>query len=151
VRITPLLAKKNFSFKLIPNYSITSEDAEKHPWQVLVNIKGVAMEEGYCPLSLEFVSICVVHKNNVRKGLRERILSVTDGSPIELTEKVVEEFVDEVPMAVKLERFRKTKKKVVGNNVNNKKINNSGKKGFKIEEIEDNVSDDESIASSSTF
>ena len=47
-------------------------------------------------------------------------------------------------MAVKLERFRKTKKKVVGNNVNNKKINNSGKKGFKIEEIEDNVSDDES-------
>ena len=43
--------KKNFSFKLIPNYSITSEDAEKHPWQVLVNIKGVAMEEGYCPLS----------------------------------------------------------------------------------------------------
>lgn len=143
--------KKNFSFKLIPNYSITSEDAEKHPWQVLVNIKGVAMEEGYCPLSLEFVSICVVHKNNVRKGLRERILSVTDGSPIELTEKVVEEFVDEVPMAVKLERFRKTKKKVVGDSVNNKKINNSGKKGLKVEEIEDNVSDDESIASSSTF
>ena len=103
--------KKNFSFKLIPNYSITSEDAEKHPWQVLVNIKGVAMEEGYCPLSLEFVSICVVHKNNVRKGLRERILRVTDDSPIELTEKVVDEFVDEVPMAVKLERFRKTKKR----------------------------------------
>ena len=66
------------------------------------------MEEEYCPLSLEFVPICVVHKNNVSKGLRERILSVTDGSPIELTEKVVEEFVDEVPMAVKLERFRKT-------------------------------------------
>ena len=124
--------KKNFSFKLIPNYSITSEDAEKHPWQVLVNIKGVAMEEGYCPLSLEFVSICVVHKNNVRKGLRERILRVTDGLPIELTEKVVEEFVDEVPMAVKLERFRKTKKRVVGNSVNNKKINNSGKKGLKV-------------------
>lgn len=40
---------------------------------------------------------------------------------------------------------------MVDNNVNNKKINNSGKKGFKIEEIEDNVSDDESIASSSTF
>ena len=78
-------------------------------------------------------------------------MRVTDDSPIELTEKVVDEFVDEVPMAVKLERFRKTKKKVVSNNVNNKKINNSGKKGFKIEEIEDDVSDDESIASSSTF
>lgn len=40
---------------------------------------------------------------------------------------------------------------MVGNSVNNKKINNSGKKGLKVEEIEDSVSDDESIASSSTF
>ena len=50
-----------------------------------------------------------------------------------------------------LERFRKTKKRVVSNSVNNKEINNSGKKGLKVEEIEDNVSDDESVASSSTF
>ena len=87
------------------------------------------MEKGFCPLSLEFVSVCIVHKSNIKLGLRERILRVTDDSPIELTEKVVDEFVDEVPMAVKLERFRKTKKRVVGNSVNNKKLNNSGKKG----------------------
>ena len=62
-------------------------------------------------------------------------MRVTDDSPIELTEKVVDEFVDEVPMAVKLERFRKNKKRVVGNSVNNKKINNSGKKGLRIERM----------------
>lgn len=48
-------AKKRFSFKLIPNYSVTTDDAKRNIWQVLVNIRGVAMEAGYCPLSLEFV------------------------------------------------------------------------------------------------
>ena len=37
-------AKKRFAFKLIPNYSITTADAERNVWQVLVNIRGV--EEG---------------------------------------------------------------------------------------------------------
>lgn len=114
---TAAASKKSFNFKLIPNYSVTSQDAERRPWQVLVNIKGVAMEDGWCPLSLEFVSVCIVHKNNVRKGLREKITSVTDGSTTELTEEVVDDFVENVPMAVRLENFRRNKKK---SNVNSK-------------------------------
>ena len=32
-------AKKRFQFKVVPNYGITTKDAEKNIWQVLVNIK----------------------------------------------------------------------------------------------------------------
>ncbi|AYQ58959.1 MP [Brugmansia latent virus] len=127
--------KKNFSFKLIPNYSVTTADAERRPWQVLVNIKGVSMVEGYCPLSLEFVSVCVVHKNNVRKGLRERVTNVTDEGPLELTEAVVEEFMDDVPMAVRLASFNKRKNNRFVNN--NKKENNKNiGKGFVKKPVE---------------
>ena len=75
-------AKKRFAFKLITNYSITTADAERKVWQVLVNIRGVAMEKGFCPLSLEFVSVCIVHKSNIKLGLREKITSVSEGGPV---------------------------------------------------------------------
>nr|WOL52755.1 movement protein [Capsicum mild mottle virus] len=104
---TAKASKKNFSFKLIPNYSVTTQDAERRPWEVMVNIKGVAMEEGWCPLSLEFVSVCVVHKTNVRKGLREKVTSVSEGETVELSEAVVEEFIENVPMARRLQNLRK--------------------------------------------
>lgn len=106
---TTKASKKNFSFKLIPNYSITSQDAERRPWEVMVNIRGVAMSEGWCPLSLEFVSVCIVHKNNVRKGLREKVTAVSEDDAIELTEDVVEEFIEAVPMARRLQNLRKPK------------------------------------------
>lgn len=108
---TAKACKKNFSFKLIPNYSVTTADAERRPWEVLVNIKGVAMEEGWCPLSLEFVSVCIVHKNNVRKGLREKITAVSGDNSLELTEAVVDEFIENVPMARRLKTFRSRKPK----------------------------------------
>lgn len=115
---TAKASKKNFSFKLIPNYSITSQDAERRPWEVMVNIRGVAMEEGWCPLSLEFVSVCIVHKNNVRKGLREKVTTVSEDSAIELTEEVVDEFIEAVPMARRLQNFRKPKNNNSKNFVN---------------------------------
>ncbi|AAN17780.1 movement protein [Tobacco latent virus] len=99
--------KKQFSFKIIPNYAVTTADAKRAPWQILVNIKGVRMENGWCPLSLEFVSVCIVHKNNVKLGLREKITNVSDNGPIELTEAVVDEFVESVPMAERLEKFKR--------------------------------------------
>ena len=81
-----IVTGKRFAFKLIPNYSITTADAERNVWQVLVNIRGVAMGKGFCPLSLEFVSVCIVHKSNIKLGLREKITSVSEGGPVELTE-----------------------------------------------------------------
>lgn len=110
-------AKKRFSFKLIPNYSVTTDDAKRNIWQVLVNIRGVAMEAGYCPLSLEFVSVCVVYKSNIKLGLREKIQSISEGGNFELTEAVVDEFMESVPMAERLSKFRSHRKKK--NNVNN--------------------------------
>lgn len=148
---------RNFSFKLIPNYAVTSNDAERRPWQVLVNIRGVAMEKGWCPLSLEFVSVCIVHKNNVKKGLREKVTSVKDGSSIELTEEVVDEFFEGVPMAARLANYRNRK-----NNNNKSKIVNKGfsrdrshgpatKRGYDVKdrnlnEVEDNSSEVSSIS-----
>lgn len=99
-------AKKRFQFKVIPNYSVTTDDAKKGIWQVLVNIKGVKMSAGFCPLSLEFVSVCIVFKNNIKLGLREKITWVTDKGPIELSEEVVDEFIEDVPMAARLSSFR---------------------------------------------
>ena len=66
-----------------------------------------------------------------QKGNQEYNQEHSQNNGLELLKKVIE------TNERNTERFRKTKKKVVGNNVNNKKINNSGKKGFKIEEIED--------------
>ena len=52
------------------------------------------MSAGYCPLSLEFVSVCIVYKNNIKLGLREKVTSVNDGGPMELSEEVVDEFME---------------------------------------------------------
>ncbi len=141
-------AKKRFAFKLIPNYSVTTADAKRNIWQVLVNIKGVAMEKGFCPLSLEFVSVCIVHKTNIKLGLREKITNVSDGGPVELTEEVVDEFVESVPMAERLRKFRgrsnKKSSKFVEKN-NNKKGDKGGKLLKKIDnETETESSDAES-------
>ena len=64
------------------------------------------MSAGYCPLSLEFVSVCIVYKNNIKLGLREKVTSVNDGGPMELSEEVVDEFMENVPMSVRLAKFR---------------------------------------------
>jgi len=116
-------AKRKFSFKLIPNYSITTADALKAPWQVLVNIRGVAMEEGFCPLTLEFVSVCLVHKSHVSLGLKQRLTNVSDGGVMELTEDAVGEYIDDTPMAVRYQRFRNNKSKIAGSNNNKFKEN----------------------------
>nr|WGL40998.1 movement protein [Odontoglossum ringspot virus] len=123
--------KKRFTFKIIPNYSVTTADALKGIWQVMTNIRGVEMEKGFCPLSLEFVSICVVYLNNIKLGLREKILNVTEGGPTELTEAVVDEFVEKVPMAARLKSFRSANKKKPSNSskfVNGKSRLNSRNK-----------------------
>ncbi len=113
-------AKKRFQFKIVPNYAITTKDAEKNIWQVLVNIRNVKMAGGFCPLSLEFVSVCIVYKNNIKLGLREKITRVNDAGPIELTEEVVDEFMESVPMSVRLAKFRtKSSKRGPKHNSNN--------------------------------
>ena len=99
-------AKKRFQFKVVPNYAITTNDAVKNVWQVLVNIRNVRMSAGFCPLSLEFVSVCIVYRNNIKLGLREKITSVRDGGPMELSEEVVDEFMEDVPMSIRLAKFR---------------------------------------------
>ena len=99
-------AKKRFQFKVVPNYAITTQDAMKNVWQVLVNIRNVRMSAGFCPLSLEFVSVCIVYRNNIKLGLREKITSVRDGGPMELSEEVVDEFMEDVPMSIRLAKFR---------------------------------------------
>ena len=99
-------AKKRFQFKVVPNYAITTQDAMKNVWQVLVNIRNVKMSAGFCPLSLEFVSVCIVYRNNIKLGLREKITNVRDGGPMELTEEVVDEFMEDVPMSIRLAKFR---------------------------------------------
>ena len=145
-------AKKRFAFKLIPNYSITTADAERNVWQVLVNIRGVAMEKGFCPLSLEFVSVCIVHKSNIKLGLREKITSVSEGGPVELTEAVVDEFIESVPMADRLRKFRNQSKKgsnkYVGKRNDNKGLNKEGKLFDKVRTGQNSESSD---AESSSF
>lgn len=144
-------AKKRFAFKLIPNYSVTSADAERNIWQVLINIKGVAMEKGFCPLSLEFVSVCIVHKTNIKLGLREKITSVSDGGPVELTEEVVDEFVESVPMAERLRKFRNQSGKRNSKSVG--KRNNKGviKDEMRLKKINDDVETESSDAESSSY
>ncbi len=144
-------AKKRFAFKLIPNYSVTTADAKRNIWQVLVNIKGVAMEKGFCPLSLEFVSVCIVHKTNIKLGLREKITNVSDGGPVELTEEVVDEFVESVPMAERLRKFRGRSNKK-SNKFVEKNNNKRGDKGGKLLKKIDNETETESSdAESSSY
>lgn len=141
-------AKKRFQFKVVPNYGITTKDAEKNIWQVLVNIKNVKMSAGYCPLSLEFVSVCIVYKNNIKLGLREKVTSVNDGGPMELSEEVVDEFMENVPMSVRLAKFRtKSSKRGPKNNNNLGKGRSGGRpKPKSFDEVEkefDNLIEDE--------
>ena len=42
----------------------------------------------------------------IKKGLREKITNVSDGTLTELTEDVVDEFVENVPMARRLQTLR---------------------------------------------
>nr|AIX94571.1 movement protein [Yellow tailflower mild mottle virus] len=135
--------KKNFSFKLIPNYSVTTADAERRPWEVMVNIKGVAMAEGWCPLTLEFVCVCIVHKTNVRTGLREKVTSVSEGSSIELTEDVVDEFFESVPMARRLQNLRNRRGNINRNKFQVYKKKNKNNIGDALKERIDEVKDGE--------
>lgn len=145
-------AKKRFQFKVTPNYSVTTEDAKKNIWQVLVNIKGVKMSTGYCPLTLEFVSVCIVFRNNIKLGLREKITKVTDTGPMELTEAVVDEFIENVPMAARLRNFRtksskrgstrfnkNNREKVVRNNNLNREVSSK----YRNEVVSESLVDDE--------
>nr|WIW79842.1 movement protein [Bell pepper mottle virus] len=143
-------AKKRFQFKVTPNYSVTTDDAKKNIWQVLVNIKGVRMSAGFCPLSLEFVSVCIVFKNNIKLGLREKITRVTDAGPMELTEEVVDEFIENVPMAARLARFRTKSsktgpKKFVRNSRDSKVRSNNLNRGVRPKFEEEGIVSDKLI------
>ena len=50
--------------------------------------------------------MCIVYKNNIKLGLREKVTSVNDGGPMELSEEVVDEFMEDVPMSIRLAKFR---------------------------------------------
>lgn len=110
------------------------------------------MEKGFCPLSLEFVSVCIVHKSNIKLGLREKITSVSEGGPVELTEAVVDEFIESVPMADRLRKFRNQSKKrsnkYVGKRNDNKGLNKEGKLFDKVRIGQNSESSD---AESSSF
>ena len=155
-------AKKRFQFKVVPNYAITTQDAMKNVWQVLVNIRNVRMSAGFCPLSLEFVSVCIVYRNNIKLGLREKITSVRDGGPMELSEEVVDEFMEDVPMSIRLAKFRSrtgkksdVKKEKVKNNTRSVP-NRNHRNGRNFEEVveKDNLIGDDSetsVAESDSF
>lgn len=96
---------KRFQFKLIPNYFVSREDAKRNPWQMLVHIKGVDMEEGWCPLTIEVVSVAMCANNVVTKGLKERVLAAGDEN-VELSEGVVDEFVDSITPTQLLQQYR---------------------------------------------
>ena len=63
------------------------------------------MEKGFCSLFLEFVLVCIVHKSNIKLGLREKITSVLEGGLVELIEAVVDEFIESVLMVDRLRKF----------------------------------------------
>nr|WLJ60132.1 MAG: movement protein [Piper chlorosis virus] len=146
-------AGKRFSFKLIPNYSVTTNDARRNPWQVMVNIRNVKIEPGWCPLTLEFVSVCITHSNNVTKGLRAKITRVIDGTSLELNDGVLDEFIESVPMASRLSNLRLTESIRVVNkfeqgkiprknkNSKNEKSNKFGKSSYIDTRATDEYSD----------
>ena len=117
------------------------------------------MSAGYCPLSLEFVSVCIVYKNNIKLGLREKVTSVNDGGPMELSEEVVDEFMENVPMSVRLAKFRtKSSKRGPKNNNNLGKGRSGGrpkpKSFYEVEKEFDNLIEDEaetSVADSDSY
>ncbi|QOC69616.1 movement protein [Hoya necrotic spot virus] len=96
--------ERNFSFKLVPNYFVTATDAVRKPWQLLVQLNGLRMDEGWSALSLEVVSVCICANSIVSKGLRERVLTAGEGS-VDF-EKVVDDFVDNVPSFASLSAIR---------------------------------------------
>nr|UOF93193.1 movement protein [Streptocarpus flower break virus]WJP00477.1 movement protein [Streptocarpus flower break virus] len=112
--------EKRFQFKLIPNYFVSQEDALRRPWQVQVSLKGLKFEEGFSPLTLEFVSVVVCANSVVTKGLRERLNNVGDPN-VEVSEVAVNEFIDSISASQSLSRARN--KYVRGNG---KVGNNSG-------------------------
>lgn len=101
---------------------------------------------------MEFVSVCIVHKSNIKLGLREKITSVSEGGPVELTEAVVDEFIESVPMADRLRKFRNQSKKrsnkYVGKRNDNKGVNKERKLFDKVRIGQNSESSD---AESSSF
>nr|QIJ70149.1 movement protein [Ribgrass mosaic virus] len=102
---------KRFQFKLVPNYFVSTADAKRKPWQVHVRIQDVKIEAGWQPLALEVVSVAMVANNVVMKGLREKIIAISDPD-VEGFEGVVDEFVDSVEAFKAVDNFRKKKRKI---------------------------------------
>lgn len=101
--------QKRFQFKLIPNYFVSQQDALRKPWQVQLTLRGLRFEEGFNPLSLEFVSVVLCAHSIVSKGLRSKLISVGDPE-VELSEAVVDKFIDSVPASQALLRARQGKR-----------------------------------------
>lgn len=95
---------RNFSFSLVPNYFVTSQDAARNPWQLMVKLSGLSIEKGWSPLTIEVVSVVLCANSVVSKGLRERILQVGDNN-IDF-ERAVDEYVDSVSVVTDLRSFR---------------------------------------------
>lgn len=102
---------RRFQFKLVPNYFVSTADAKRKPWQVHVRIQDVKIEAGWQPLALEVVSVAMVTNNVIMKGLRERVVAISDPD-VEGFEGVVDEFVDSVAAFKAVDNFRKRKRKV---------------------------------------
>lgn len=102
---------RRFQFKLVPNYFVSTMDAKRKPWQVHVRIQDVKIEAGWQPLALEVVSVAMVTNNVVMKGLRERVIAISDPD-VEGFEGVVDEFVDSVAAFKAVDNFRKRKRKI---------------------------------------
>ncbi|ARI47180.1 MP [Hoya chlorotic spot virus] len=95
---------KTFSFKLVPNYFVTANDAARNPWQLMVQLSGLRFEESWSPLTLEVVSVVICANSIVSKGLREKILQVGDEN-IDF-EKAVDDYIDNVPSFASLRNLR---------------------------------------------
>jgi len=102
---------KRFQFKLVPNYFVTTADAKRKPWQVHVRIQDVKIEAGWQPLALEAVSVAMLANNVIMKGLREKVVAISDPD-VEGFEGVVDEFVDSVAAFKAVDNFRKKKRKI---------------------------------------
>jgi len=109
--------EKRFQFKLIPNYFVTSADAKRNPWQAHVKLRGIRIEEGWSPLTIEVVSVAICANSIVLKGLREKILNVVDPN-VEGFEGAVDEFIDSVPASQSLNSFRSKRRNLKKGKVN---------------------------------
>nr|QYW08471.1 MAG: putative movement protein [Sichuan virgavirus] len=127
---------RKFSFSLVPNYFVTSQDATRNPWQLMVKLSGLSIEQGWSPLTIEVVSVTLCANSVVSKGLRERILHVGDTNAD--FEQIVDDYVDSASVVADLRSFRpRISERVINKSCVNNKVVERNVKGFK--NIKDSV------------